>query len=122
MAPGQTIEPGDLPPEIRARGNAVTVTSIEALPAGAMMSSAPASSSADALQREWQDALVLDARQRLEHGEPAVMATLTRQFKKILLQSALDASRGRRVEAAARLGIGRNTITRKLRELGVSEE
>lgn len=51
-----------------------------------------------------------------------VMATLTRQFEKILLQSALDASRGRRVEAASRLGIGRNTITRKLRELGIDDE
>ena len=122
MAPGQTIEPGDLPPEIRAGGIAVAVTSVKAAPAGATMSSAPASSSADALQGEWHDALVLDARQRLERGEPAVMATLTRQFEKILLQSALDASRGRRVEATTRPGIGRNTITRKLRELGMSEE
>lgn len=65
MAPGQNIEPGDLPPEIRAGGIAVAVTSVEAVPAGATMSSAPASSSADALQREWHDALVLDARRRL---------------------------------------------------------
>ena len=57
-----------------------------------------------------------------DHAPSAVMATLTRQFEKILLQSALDASRGRRVEAASRLGIGRNTITRKLRELGIEDE
>ena len=66
--------------------------------------------------------MLRDAQYRLERGEPAVMATLTRQFEKILLQSALDASRGRRVEAASRLGIGRNTITRKLRELGIEDE
>jgi two-component system nitrogen regulation response regulator GlnG len=72
--------------------------------------------------RNWQDSLLRDAQYRLERGEPAVMATLTRQFEKILLQSALDASRGRRVEAASRLGIGRNTITRKLRELGIEDE
>ena len=50
------------------------------------------------------------------------MATLTRQFERILLQTALGVSRGRRVEAATRLGIGRNTITRKLRELGLDDE
>ncbi|MFQ6691205.1 helix-turn-helix domain-containing protein, partial [Bordetella bronchiseptica] len=72
--------------------------------------------------RNWHAALLRDAQFRLERGEPAVMATLTRQFEKILLQSALDASRGRRVEAASRLGIGRNTITRKLRELGIDDE
>jgi len=86
----------------------------------------PAAAGADApgadLSGTWQDALLRDAQRRLERGEPAVMATLTRQFEKILLQSALDASRGRRVEAASRLGIGRNTITRKLRELGIEDE
>ncbi|KCV60931.1 transcriptional regulator, Fis family, partial [Bordetella bronchiseptica 99-R-0433] len=75
----------------------------------------------DAAPRNWHEALLRDAQFRLERGEPAVMATLTRQFEKILLQSALDASRGRRVEAASRLGIGRNTITRKLRELGIDD-
>ena len=71
---------------------------------------------------DWSDGLLRDAQARLTRGEPAVMATLTRQFERILLQTALDACRGRRVEAAARLGIGRNTITRKLRELGMEEE
>jgi DNA-binding NtrC family response regulator len=42
--------------------------------------------------------------------------------ERILLQTALEASRGRRVEAASRLGIGRNTITRKLRDLGIEDE
>jgi len=83
---------------------------------------APAAAIDDDAPRNWQDSLLRDAQYRLERGEPAVMATLTRQFEKILLQSALDASRGRRVEAASRLGIGRNTITRKLRELGIEDE
>ena len=83
----------------------------------------PAQAEPDAATpRNWQDPLLRDAQHRLERGEPAVMATLTRQFEKILLQSALDASRGRRVEAATRLGIGRNTITRKLRELGIEDD
>ncbi|OZI47897.1 nitrogen regulation protein NR(I) [Bordetella genomosp. 5] len=140
MAPGQTIDRNDLPPEIRAVEHQSHV--INANPARPLASSeagtgaaapAPAAggyggaaasayAAVDEVPRNWQDALLRDAQYRLERGEPAVMATLTRQFEKILLQSALDASRGRRVEAASRLGIGRNTITRKLRELGIADE
>ena len=39
--------------------------------------------------------------------------------ERILIQTALTASRGRRIEGAVRLGIGRNTLTRKLHELGI---
>ncbi|MCD0503490.1 nitrogen regulation protein NR(I) [Bordetella petrii] len=131
MAPGQTVERADLPPEIRAMdlqphpangaqsvhgGFPGSVASSSATPAPVAPMRADAAGSSD-----WQAALLREAQQRLERGEPAVMATLTRQFERILLQSALDASRGRRVEAATRLGIGRNTITRKLRELGIEE-
>jgi two-component system nitrogen regulation response regulator GlnG len=38
-----------------------------------------------------------------------------------LIQSALATTRGRRIEAAQKLGIGRNTITRKIQELGIDE-
>jgi two-component system nitrogen regulation response regulator GlnG len=48
-----------------------------------------------------------------------VWSVLTQQFERTILQSSLEVCRGRRVEAAARLGMGRNTITRKLRELGM---
>lgn len=130
MAPGQTVERADLPPEIRAMEHAPAAGSVSPRPpAGASVAAIgtvvqhPAPAVADeATPRNWQDSLLRDAQYRLERGEPAVMATLTRQFEKILLQSALDASRGRRVEAASRLGIGRNTITRKLRELGIEDE
>ncbi|OZI22432.1 MULTISPECIES: nitrogen regulation protein NR(I) [Bordetella] len=125
MAPGQTIEPADLPPEIRATQlqpqasvSGVAVAVQGGFPAGTAPPAAPLARVEGA---DWQTALLRDAQQRLQRGEPAVMATLTRQFERILLQSALDASRGRRVEAASRLGIGRNTITRKLRELGIEE-
>ncbi|WP_338878812.1 nitrogen regulation protein NR(I) [Achromobacter veterisilvae] len=125
MAPGQTVEPADLPPEIRAMEH-------QRIMSPAVRPAAPVAGAGTVVQasapmdegspRNWQDSLLRDAQYRLERGEPAVMATLTRQFEKILLQSALDASRGRRVEAASRLGIGRNTITRKLRELGIEDE
>jgi len=126
MAPGQTVDRQDLPPEIRALEHQQQAGSAPLRPAASVPSIGTvvqASSVADdGAPRNWQDSLLRDAQYRLERGEPAVMATLTRQFEKILLQSALDASRGRRVEAASRLGIGRNTITRKLRELGIEDE
>ncbi|MFU1927188.1 nitrogen regulation protein NR(I) [Bordetella hinzii] len=133
MAPGQTIDRNDLPPEIRAMEHAApnppmrvsgeAAGSHPGSPSGAYPGGPVAAGSPiEDLPRNWQQALLKDAQYRLERGEPAIMATLTRQFEKILLQSALDASRGRRVEAATRLGIGRNTITRKLRELGIAED
>jgi len=106
MAPGQTIDRNDLPPEVRAAEQSTPAPGRSAEPAPA----------------DWQEALLRDAQNRLARGEPAIMATLTRHFERILLQTALDACRGRRVEAATRLGIGRNTITRKLRELGMEED
>jgi two-component system nitrogen regulation response regulator GlnG len=48
------------------------------------------------------------------------MTTLGREFERVLIETALDYSRGRRMEAAQRLGIGRNTLTRKCTELGLS--
>ncbi|MGB3289480.1 MAG: helix-turn-helix domain-containing protein, partial [Burkholderiaceae bacterium] len=61
------------------------------------------------------------AQARLLRNEPAVMAGLMRDFERVLLETALDHSRGRRMEAAQRLGIGRNTLTRKCAELGLNE-
>jgi two-component system nitrogen regulation response regulator GlnG len=126
MAPGQTVDRQDLPPEIRALEHQQQPGLAPLRPATPMPGIGTVVQASQGLDdgapRNWQDSLLRDAQYRLERGEPAVMATLTRQFEKILLQSALDASRGRRVEAASRLGIGRNTITRKLRELGIEDE
>jgi two-component system nitrogen regulation response regulator GlnG len=61
-------------------------------------------------------------RENLEGTEQAgVMARFTRTFEATLIRAALKHTRGRRVEAAQRLGIGRNTITRKIQELGLDE-
>lgn len=104
MAPGQTVEMGDLPPEVRAAKASVTSVGSEQPPGSG---------------QTWQQLLALDANVRLSRSEPEVWTALTRQFERALLQSSLEVCRGRRVEAAARLGMGRNTITRKLRELGM---
>ena len=63
--------------------------------------------------------LVKTARSKLERNEPAIMATLTREFESALLKTALSHCRDRKAEAAQRLGIGRNTLTRKCQELDV---
>ncbi|CAG2152221.1 two-component system nitrogen regulation response regulator GlnG [Cupriavidus plantarum] len=75
-------------------------------------------SSATAVSASWETLLAAEAKSMLEAGQPDVMDALTRRFEKSVLEAALGVTRGRRVEAATRLGIGRNTITRKLQELG----
>jgi len=69
----------------------------------------------------WLQALERDARARLESGQPEAWDALTRQFEACLIRTALDLTRGRRIEAAQKLGIGRNTITRKIQELGMDD-
>jgi two-component system nitrogen regulation response regulator GlnG len=72
-------------------------------------------------QGDWLGDLEREARRRLEGGEPEVWDALTRQFEGQLIHTALEITRGRRIEAAQRLGIGRNTITRKIQELGLDD-
>jgi two-component system nitrogen regulation response regulator GlnG len=69
----------------------------------------------------WLAELRRDARRRLEAHEPEVWEHLSQQFEASLIQTALEITRGRRIEAAQRLGIGRNTITRKIQELGLPD-
>ena len=64
----------------------------------------------------------LEARERLLAGEPMVWDALTRKFEARLIHTALALTRGRRIEAAQKLGIGRNTITRKIQELGLDDK
>ena len=67
----------------------------------------------------WEQSLECDAQKLLATGQPDVWDTLTRRFESRLIRTALAATHGRRMEAAQRLGIGRNTITRKIQELGL---
>ncbi|HMW22359.1 MAG TPA: helix-turn-helix domain-containing protein, partial [Burkholderiaceae bacterium] len=67
----------------------------------------------------WLQDLEQEARRLLEAGQPEVWDQLTRLFEARLILTALSITRGRRIEAAQRLGIGRNTITRKIQELGL---
>ena len=67
---------------------------------------------------DWQAQLRLWAKQQLSQGETDILKSASRTFEKTLLDCALEATRGRKQDAARLLGWGRNTLTRKLKELG----
>jgi two-component system nitrogen regulation response regulator GlnG len=96
MAPGQVIEVGDLPAEFRDQSGAV-----------------PA---------DWLSALEREAERRLARGQTGILDDLGRQFERTLISKALQRTGGRRIEAANLLGMGRNTITRKIQELGIEDD
>ncbi len=69
--------------------------------------------------RSWEADLELEAQALLATGRSDVWDVLSRRFESKLIQTALLNTRGRRIEAAQKLGIGRNTITRKIQELNL---
>jgi len=97
MAPGQNIDVADLPSELREDHTR------------------PLSSSS------WQETLAQDVADSLNRGEKNVLEALTHQFERILITKALEHTGGRRIEAAVQLGMGRNTLTRKIQELGIGD-
>jgi two-component system nitrogen regulation response regulator GlnG len=135
MAPAQLIEPKDLPPEIRVtmpqgRAADVSTSDAQALPAasgpvGADTLPGPASAAstegAYQMPAGWEEGLEAEARALLAGGHTDVWDALSQRFERRLILAALDATRGRRIEAAHKLGIGRNTITRKIQELGLEQ-
>ncbi|MFM6923565.1 MAG: helix-turn-helix domain-containing protein, partial [Polynucleobacter victoriensis] len=109
MAPAQVIGAQDLPPDATVMG--------ADLPEGASIDHAVTYKSGT--PSDWESGLALIAKQLLQDGTREVFSALESKFEKAVLTAALEVTRGRRVEAAERLGIGRNTITRKLQELGI---
>lgn len=97
MAPGQNIDVADLPPELKDD------------------STKPSSATS------WQEALAAEVFNALARGEQNVLDTRSREFEKILITQALQHTNGRRIEAATQLGMGRNTLTRKIQELGIED-
>ena len=140
MAPAQVVDPKDLPPEVQAHAAAAVAAGAAGLPVAAESSppggaaALPAGLAMPAQSREavspaaavllpgqdaWLAGLEQQARELLDQGHPQVWDTLTRQFEARLILAALSLTKGRRIEAAHKLGIGRNTITRKIQELGL---
>jgi len=130
MAPGQTVEVKDLPSDL-TRGTPASMpapVSMEpALPASAGETPRAANpfevpgeqAAVPAARGNWVSLLEVEAAQMLAAGKPEVMDALGRQFESALIKTALRHTHGRRNDAAVRLGIGRNTITRKIQELGI---
>jgi two-component system nitrogen regulation response regulator GlnG len=132
MAPAQVIEAKDLPPELLGGALApVVAPAVAAEPAGLAPPAAtvpvvaaapvPAGMAMPPAAAPWLAGLESDARAMLQAGTPEVWDTLTRKFEAQLIHTALEITRGRRIEAAQKLGIGRNTITRKIQELGLDD-
>ena len=171
MAPAQTIESKDLPPEIQAAGRSAgagvgahpSLSGGQAAPAYGGLDGAPAAppaaplppsgvdaadaalpavgAVADAATRAapppqlarpgWATLLETEvarmlAAQSARASEPPsdsdVMEQLTRTFESTIIRTALRHTRGRRIDAALRLGIGRNTITRKIQDLRLEDD
>jgi two-component system nitrogen regulation response regulator GlnG len=93
MAPGEQILPVDLPASLKDKG------------------------SVDGPDESWSEALHNWTRKALFNGQTDLMSDARTEFEKIILDCALEHTGGKRVEAARLLGLGRNTLTRKLKEL-----
>jgi len=138
MAPGQTVEVKDLPVELTHGRPSVAAPSAAAgsVPpaqpaAAAVMTDAAASvpvaaavepvmtGNGSAAKSNWVQLLESEAAHMLAAGQPEVMDALGRQFESALIKTALKHTHGRKNDAAVRLGIGRNTITRKIQDLGI---
>ncbi len=125
MAPTQVIEAKDLPPELMASEITAAHPAPATLPVSPAVSEPAAAAAAKPALAQagavWLTDLEREARALLDAGAPEVWETLTRRFEAQLILTALSTTRGRRIEAAQRLGIGRNTITRKIQELGLDD-
>ncbi|MEZ7847796.1 MAG: nitrogen regulation protein NR(I) [Polaromonas sp.] len=141
MAPAQMIEAKDLPPEVLA--TLPDAPKVANVPPAALSGFSAAHDMQPAQQPvfvavalaspadghlpttsssgggHWEADLEVEALALLASGQTDVWDVLTRRFESKLIQTALVNTRGRRIEAAQKLGIGRNTITRKIQELGL---
>ena len=98
MSPGQIIHLDDLPPEL-------LTTEQRENPDG-----------------DWIQALRYWTNRQLSRGESAILDIAVPMFEKVMIETALQKAGGRRQDAAKLLGWGRNTLTRKIKELGMDEE
>ena len=147
MAPSQVIEPKDLPPEVQ--GSSANAYHAEVLSqavntpvaaehwadvvSAAMPLAKPANFADPSMatnrlpegmhqDSHWEQGMAMVAQELLATDRTDVWDEMTRRFETHLIQAALLSTKGRRVDAAHKLGIGRNTITRKIQELGLGKE
>lgn len=116
MAPSTEVRPEDLPEEVQAAQAVVSTHSAEGKPTESALSH-----SALPEQGSWGDLLAREVQQRLLRGENDIWDRVMDTFERAVIGEALKFTDGRRVEAATRLGIGRNTLTRKVKEMVESD-
>jgi len=95
MTSGQTVHLSDLPPELLTE-NQITNA---------------------ATGGDWKQTLSINVQQQLLSGETEVASHIISDVEKILIEAALQKTSGRKNDAAKLLGWGRNTLTRKIKEL-----
>ncbi|AXK65979.1 MULTISPECIES: nitrogen regulation protein NR(I) [Burkholderia] len=136
MAPAQTVEIKDLPPDLVPAGAPVAATAdgadayggsaagdvarAQPVPGAVQLTAAPVAAAPNGTPAGypmWESGLRTEVARLLRENSGDVMDELARRFEAAVIREALDFTRGRKVEAAERLGIGRNTITRKIQEL-----
>ena len=101
MAPAQTVEVADLPADMRGTTGDKNAALVDS---------------------NWRRALEREVTASLGRGEKEIFGGLNRSFEAALISKALEHTGGRRIEAATLLGIGRNTLTRKIQELGLGAD
>lgn len=97
MAPGQEVHLDDLPPELLNKETKIQVSG------------------------DWIKVLQHWAEQQLANGEKDLFDKATPEFERVMIQTALRSAGGRRQDAAKLLGCGRNTLTRKIKELDMDD-
>jgi two-component system nitrogen regulation response regulator GlnG len=118
MAPGQVVEIADLPSELLPVVGKLVIE-------GVHVSGLQQGTISFPPEQCWLASLEKEAERLLQQGGEDIMPKLSRDFEGVVIKAALRHTHGRKNEAAIRLGIGRNTISRKIQELsidGVKEE
>ncbi len=118
-APLHTVASGDGPPVAEGISTPPAISTPGAVGDRVMTPQTAGDYVKAAVGDHWTDLLEKVAEREIAAGGPDVMDKLTAEFESILIKTALKHTHGRRIEAAQRLGIGRNTITRKIQELGI---
>jgi two-component system nitrogen regulation response regulator GlnG len=108
MSPAETIHLEDMPADLVAtQSNEETGIAESGL-------------ASEAVMNNWQVALKKSIDKRLSKGEDNILDTIMPEFEKIIISSALAHTGGRKQDAAILLGWGRNTLTRKIKELAIN--
>jgi two-component system nitrogen regulation response regulator GlnG len=98
MSAGQVINIEDLPPELQEDRAEQTANG------------------------DWLEVLRRWVERQLAQGDTGILEQATPQFERVMIETALKKSGGRRQDAARLLGWGRNTLTRKIKELGMEAQ